>query len=59
MRKYLAISALAAIAALSQKPAFEAASIRSAAHIPPEMIASGKLHFERRSTPEEWTLKIW
>jgi uncharacterized protein (TIGR03435 family) len=44
MRKYLAISALAAVAALGQQPAFEVASIRSAAQITPDMIAAGKLH---------------
>ncbi len=44
MRKYLALGFLAAVAVLGQQPAFEVASIRSAAQITPEMITSGKLH---------------
>jgi len=44
MRKYLLICAVTAIAAFGQQPAFEVASIRSAAQITSEMITSGKLH---------------
>lgn len=44
MRKYLLLGVAATIAALGQQPTFEVASIRSAAQITPDMIASGKLH---------------
>ena len=44
MRKFLALSALTAIAAFGQQLAFEVASIRSAAQITPELIQAGKLH---------------
>jgi len=44
MRKCLFLCALAAVAAFGQQPAFEVASIRSAAQITPELVASGKLH---------------
>jgi uncharacterized protein (TIGR03435 family) len=44
MRKYLLLGVIVTIAALGQQPAFEVASIRSAAQITPEMITSGKLH---------------
>ncbi|MBZ5632256.1 MAG: TIGR03435 family protein [Acidobacteriia bacterium] len=44
MRKFLLICAIAAVAAFGQQPAFEVASIRSAAQITPDMITSGKLH---------------
>ncbi len=36
MRKYLLLGVVATIAALGQQPAFEVASIRSAAQITPE-----------------------
>jgi len=39
MLKYIAINALTAIATWGQQPAFEVASIRSAAQITPDMIA--------------------
>jgi uncharacterized protein (TIGR03435 family) len=44
MRKYLLLGVIATIAALGQQPAFEVASIRSAAQITPDLITSGKLH---------------
>ena len=44
MRKYLLLGVIATIAAFGQQPAFEVASIRSAAQITPEMIPAGKLH---------------
>src|SRR6476660_8570560 len=44
MRKCLFLCALAAVAAFGQQPAFEVASIRSAAQTTPELVASGKLH---------------
>ncbi|MCU1334876.1 MAG: hypothetical protein JWO19_457 [Bryobacterales bacterium] len=44
MRKYLSLSVLAAVASFAQQPAFEVASIRSAAQITPEAVTSGKLH---------------
>jgi uncharacterized protein (TIGR03435 family) len=44
MRKYLLVCIFVSVAALGQQPAFEVASIRSAAQITPEMITSGKLH---------------
>jgi uncharacterized protein (TIGR03435 family) len=44
MRKSLLLCAVTAIATWGQQPAFEVASIRSAAQITPDMIAAGKLH---------------
>jgi len=44
MPKYLSVCALAAVAAFGQQPAFEVASIRSAAQITAETVTSGKLH---------------
>jgi len=44
MRKRLLFWAIAATGAFGQQPAFEVASIRSAAQITPDMITSGKLH---------------
>ena len=44
MRKCLLLCAIAAVVAFGQQPAFEVASIRSAAQITPDMITSGKLH---------------
>ena len=44
MRKYLLLGVVVTIAAFGQQPAFEVASIRSAAQITPEMIQAGKLH---------------
>ena len=44
MRKCLLLGALATAAAFGQQPAFDVASIRSAAQITPELITSGKLH---------------
>jgi len=44
MRNRLLFLVVAALAAFGQQPAFEVASIRSAAQITPEMITSGKLH---------------
>ena len=44
MRKYLLLGVIATIAAFGQQPAFEVASIRSAAQITPDLITSGKLH---------------
>jgi uncharacterized protein (TIGR03435 family) len=44
MRECLLLLAIAAVAALGQQPAFEVASIRSAAQITPDMVTSGKLH---------------
>jgi uncharacterized protein (TIGR03435 family) len=44
MSKYLPILIVSAVTALAQTPAFEVASIRSAAQITPEMIQAGKLH---------------
>jgi len=43
MRRYLLLWAVAAMA-FGQQPAFEVASIRSAAQITPDMVTSGKLH---------------
>ena len=43
MRKCLLLGAVVTFAALGQQPAFEVASIRSAAQITPEMIQAGKL----------------
>ena len=44
MRKYVLLWLIAPIAAFGQQPAFEVASIRSAAQITPELIQAGKLH---------------
>jgi uncharacterized protein (TIGR03435 family) len=44
MRNRLVFLVVAAVTAFGQQPAFEVASIRSAAQITPEMIQAGKLH---------------
>lgn len=44
MRNRLLFLIVAAVTAFGQQPAFEVASIRSAAQITPEMIQAGKLH---------------